>query len=69
MTKWEYCALKDPVHEPKLVYYNKNGTVVKDLDSDAVGQCIAELGEDGWEMSGSANLSAIKHIVYFKRRK
>lgn len=36
---------------------------------DTVSQCIAQLGDDGWEMVGAGNMSESRHCLYFKRPK
>jgi len=38
-------------------------------EEDAVGQFIASLGEQGWEMTGVGNSSERQHCLYFKRPK
>ena len=64
-------CFKNPEHNPKLVYYFDNKVVVETLgkESNDVGQCIAKLGEEGWKMSGCANLTEHTHVIYFKKQK
>lgn len=38
-------------------------------EADAVAQLIAQLGDEGWEMVGSGNLSVWIHSLHFKRPK
>jgi len=85
MQKWDYLlvgdiSLYDRKPDSRPVVYritNKGFELVSDFrnkprglsDADAVGQYIAKLGEDGWEMSGVGNTSSGWHCLYFKRPK
>ena len=79
MQKWEYCRL-DLLGQFGGRFYrlNAGGTqmhvVTRDKsrgeksESDAVERLIAELGADGWEMTGIAGTDVENECsIYFKR--
>ncbi len=85
MQKWEYLVMGDislnsgrPDCRPTAYRItNKGFEIVSDFrnkpkgvsDADAVGQYIAKLGEEGWEMTGVGNTASAWHCLYFKRLK
>jgi hypothetical protein len=82
MQKWEYCVVSGlhsgtQTRHPRAYRLTRKGyELVKDFElraglsePDAVGQYIAQLGEDGWEMVGAGNTAELYHCLYFKRLK
>ena len=90
MSKWEYCAvvgLRKPLSNrqldpkyPAIWYFTPSGVVIneitggKGLETKEIGRVIANLGEQGWEMVGCANVveggsnsTDSSHCLYFKR--
>jgi hypothetical protein len=82
MQKWEYCVVSQ-IHSSSKVYHPKANRItskgfepMKDFsyragltEAAAVGQFIAQLGEEGWEMVGVGNTGEAYHCLYFKRLK
>jgi hypothetical protein len=82
MQKWEYCVIAglhtvEAIESLKHYRVTKNGfELVTDFkkrpigvsESDAVGQLIAQLGDEGWELVGAGNTGYL-HTLYFKRQK
>lgn len=84
MQKWEYCVIGkitngrlDVSNPVAYRITNKGFELMSDFrnrqkgisELAAVGQFIAQLGEDGWEMTGVGNASEFYHCLYFKRPK
>lgn len=82
MQKWEYCAISGlqglQTSYPRMYLFTHNGMeIVADFkkrpkgvpERDAVGQLIARLGDEGWEMIGTGNIDEVMHCIYFKRPK
>ena len=78
MTKWEFCSIY-PIEEYKhwLVPYGEgfkenftvDGGTREEVPDDPhdLARLIAQLGEDGWELGGTGNVSEVRHALYFKR--
>lgn len=89
MSRWEYCAIIGVWREtdqrypqlrwPALWCFTAEGIQITEIKGDEatlLGQTIARLGEQGWEMVGcgetghlGSNGGSISHFVYFKRQK
>lgn len=83
MQKWEYCCISGmsmvtPQYPAFYKFTDKGYEMVSSFDklpkgltqTNAVGQFIAKLGFDGWEMVGmGATHSGQNHTLYFKRPK
>lgn len=86
MAKWEYCAVagiyKFQHHRefdttyPAVWYFTLDGVRTVEITGGNIkenietARVIAQLGEEGWEMTGCATMSeGTYHILYFKRVK
>ncbi len=85
MQKWDYLLVlglynyqRAKTNFPKAYRITSKGfELVSDFkdrpnnisEEAAVGQFIAQLGEDGWEMTGAGNTNPSVHCLYFKRAK
>ena len=52
--------------EPMVDFKNRPKGISNEV---AVGQFIAQLGEEGWEMIGAGKTGDYGHCLYFKRAK
>ena len=83
MQKWEYCKLTGigggnvPTSYPKFFRFTTRGLELETdfgnrakgvSEKDAVAQLVAQLGDEGWELT-SAGGTGDFHCLYFKRPK
>jgi len=78
--KWEYCVI-GAVHRLSgdrlllgdragVEHFSAGARAVRAFRShDELGQAIAQLGDEGWEMVGCGNTGEGSHVLYFKRPK
>jgi hypothetical protein len=69
--------MKDKYSYPRLIFFTTTGSKEEDLtgkdETSRVDKRIAELGTDGWEMTGvvtewgSGSGNQVSHTLYFKR--
>jgi hypothetical protein len=82
MQKWEYAVVEgmqgEHTSNPRFHIFTEFGWESVDFSEDspetaqpmnAVAQLIARLGEQGWEMVGTASTGQNAHCLYFKRPK
>lgn len=82
MPKWEYCMIDgvqgENTSEPCFYIFTEFGWESVDFAEksptvappmNGVAQLIARLGDEGWEMVGTASTGEYIHCLYFKRLK
>lgn len=80
--QWEYAMIGPFKHDgrmvghfPKLFRYTSDGIEEQEIPHSGgspqqyqvAARLIAQLGMDGWEMSGCGNVGQNLHVIYFKR--
>jgi hypothetical protein len=77
MQKWEYCAIVGIrwgqnkknlwAYYPNLWQFTTEGHKETKIADPELGKTIAQLGEQGWELTGVGLLKEEQNILYFKR--
>ena len=78
MSRWEYCTVRrGGIPGARLTMYKETGPLFAHIkrdparndrdDEDAYYRCVAELGIDGWELTGTAAGEEGETLLYFKR--
>lgn len=69
MTQWEYCEVWWEPNQISVNVYSRNGITQQKHDPSEWPTVLAQLGADGWELTGVLPSSAGTHEYwyYFKR--
>ncbi len=65
MQRWEYCEVRWVPDRITCSIYSAHGFERRSLESVLWGQLLADLGSQGWEMTGAISSPMQEHEYYF----